>query len=233
MVVLSAMWPYYGFAGEAYNWLLASVAIGVVASLLSRLAGQPWWWRFIHLLFAPMAWMVSQMDIDPGWFLLGFALLWLVYRGVVIERVPLYLSGVAAIDVVAETIETRQPKRFVDLGAGIGSLIVPLAKAFPECRFTGVEFSPMSWLIGHWRTRHLPNVSWRYANLWSVDLGEFDMVYAFLSPAPMSDLGRKFDAEMPPGGALISNSFALTDRLADTERVAGGKTLYFYEKRPA
>lgn len=229
-LVLSALWPYYGVAGRTYDWLLATILIGVTASVFSRLARQPWWWRLIHLFFAPLAWMMSQADIDPGWFLFGFILLLMFYRGVLAERVPLYLSGNSAIDVIAETLEQRHSKFFIDLGAGIGSTIVPLAKAFPECHFTGVEFSPMSWLIGWLRTRGMANVDWRYANLWSVPLANFDCAYAFLSPAPMPELARKFDAEMTPGSLLMSNSFFIPDREADAERPAGEMTIFFYEK---
>lgn len=232
-LVLSALWPYYGFVGNTYNWPLATVLIGITASIFSRLAGQPWWWRLIHLFFAPLAWLILQVDLDPGWFLFGFIALALFYRGVIVERVPLYLSGVSAIDVVAETIEQRHSRHFIDLGAGIGSLVVPLAKAFPECHFTGVEYSPMSWLIGWLRTRGMANVDWRYANLWSAPLGNFDVAYAFLSPAPMPELARKFDAEMAPGGLLISNSFFIPDREASLEKPAGGMTIFFYEKPAA
>jgi cyclopropane fatty-acyl-phospholipid synthase-like methyltransferase len=187
----------------------------------------------IHVFFAPLAWLILQVDIEAGWFLAGFALLLLFYRGVVVEWGPLYLSGLSAIDVMAETIEQRQSRHFIDLGAGIGSMIVPLARAFPECHFTGVEYSPMSWLIGWLRTRKLGNVDWRYANLWSAPLANFDLAYAFLSPAPMPQLASKFDAEMRPGGLLISNSFFIQDREADAERQAGEMTLFFYEKPPA
>ena len=230
-LILSALWPYYGMAGKPYNWPLTTILIGVTASVFSRLAGQPWWWRLIHLFFAPLAWLILQIDIDPGWYLGGFILLLLFYRGVMVERVPLYLSGNQAIDVVAETIEQRHARHFIDLGAGIGSMVVPLAKAFPECHFTGVEYSPMSWAIGWLRTRSLPNVDWRYANLWSAPLGNFDMIYAFLSPAPMPELAKKLDAEMAPGGLMLSNSFFLPDREADREVPAGEMTIFFYEKR--
>lgn len=229
-LILSALWPYYGLAGKPYDWLLTTVLIGVTASIFSRLARQPWWWRLIHLFFAPLAWLILQVDIDPIWFLVGFMALVLFYRGVLVERVPLYLSGDSAIDVVAETIEQRHCRHFIDLGAGIGSLVAPLARAFPECHFTGVEYSPMSWLIGRLRTGGLPNVDWRYANLWSAPLGNFDIAYAFLSPAPMPELAKKFDAEMRPGSLLISNSFFIQDREADHERPAGEMTIYFYEK---
>ena len=231
-LILSALWPYYGMAGKPYHWPLTTVLIGLTASVFSRLAGQPWWWRLIHLFFAPLAWLMLQVDIDPGWFLFGFLGLVLFYRGVMVERVPLYLSGINAIDLVAETIEQRQPRHFIDLGAGIGSMVVPLAKAFPECHFTGVEYSPMSWLIGWLRTRGMANVDWRFANLWSAPLGHFDLAYAFLSPAPMPQLAKKFDAEMAPGGVLISNSFFIPDREATAERQAGEMTLFFYEKPP-
>jgi hypothetical protein len=35
-------------------------------------------------------------------------------------------------------------------------------------------------------------------DLWSAHLGQFDIVYAFLSPVPMPKLGRKAALEMHP-----------------------------------
>ena len=75
----------------------------------------------------------------------------------------------------------------------------------------GVEYSPLTWAIGWLRTRRLKNVEWRYADLWSTPLGKYDVVYAFLSPAPMPELWRKVQAEMPAGSLFVSNSFAVPD----------------------
>jgi hypothetical protein len=43
--------------------------------------------------------------------------------------------------------------------------------------------------------------------MWNIDLSEFDVVYAFLSPAPMERLFEKVRREMKPGSIFISNSF--------------------------
>ena len=82
-VVLSLAWPYFGIRNEALPWPETALAIGGVALLLASITRQPWWWRVIHTLFAPLAWGIAELAIDPGWFLLSFILLLLVYRGAV------------------------------------------------------------------------------------------------------------------------------------------------------
>ncbi|HSX69654.1 MAG TPA: class I SAM-dependent methyltransferase, partial [Pseudomonas sp.] len=39
--------------------------------------------------------------------------------------------------------------------------------------------------------------------------GGYDVVYCFLSPAPMAELWTKARSEMRPGSLLISNSFEI------------------------
>jgi hypothetical protein len=228
ILVLSLAWPYYGFVGRTYDWLVVCILIGITASVLARVAGHPVWWRIIHLFFAPLAWLVAQIAIDPGWFLVGFILLFLLFRGAITGQIPLYLTGNAAVDELADLIERRHCTAFCDLGAGIGSAIVPLARAFPDCRFTGVEYSPLTWAIGWLRTRGLPNVEWKYADLWSMPLSKFDVVYAFLSPAPMDDLGAKVDQEMRTDALFVSNSFPIPERRPVERIPAGARTLYGY-----
>ena len=47
--------------------------------------------------------------------------------------------------------------------------------------------------------------------MWRADLAGYDVVYAFLSPAPMPALGEKAKREMRPGSLLVSNSFAVPE----------------------
>ena len=196
-----------------WPWGHLSMAIGFLAGLLAWLTGQPLWWRFIHGAFMPLAWAVSAVHIEPGWFLLAFVLLATVYLGAITGRVPLYLSNAPTAARLAELLGERRVRNVVDLGAGIGGLAVRLARAHPETPITGIENAPLTWLIGRAVTRwHGPNrIHWRYGSLWSVDLGGFDLVYAFLSPEPMPALWEKARAEMAPGSLLVSNSFAVPD----------------------
>ena len=49
----------------------------------------------------------------------------------------------------------------------------------------------------------------RFGSLWNMELGSFDLVFAFLSPAPMPRLWDKAVREMRPGALLVSHSFEI------------------------
>ncbi|MDE2440642.1 MAG: class I SAM-dependent methyltransferase [Betaproteobacteria bacterium] len=205
--VLSLAWPYFGLHGEAMPWRETSLAIGGTALLLAILSRQPWWWRLIHAGFMPLAWFTQSLAIDPGWFLLTAILLLLVYRGALTGQVPLYLSNKQTVQALAELLAERGDSHFLDLGAGVGSTTVPLADTLPDSHFTGYENAPLTWLLGRLFSVGRPNICWRWDDLWQADLGDYDVVYAFLSPAPMPRLWAKVQAEMQPGSLFISNSF--------------------------
>lgn len=233
LAVLSLAWPYYGLRDEALPWGGTSLAIGGTALLLAQLTRQPWWWKLIHLLFAPLVWGVSLWAIDPGWFLLAFILLLLVYRGALTGQIPLYLSNRETAAALAELTAGRKDMRFLDLGAGIGSTLRPLALRRPDARFTGVENAPATWLLGRLRTARLTNCLWCWGSLWDWRLDDQDVVYAFLSPAAMPRLWQKVQSEMRSGSLFVSNSFAVPDvepsaviELDDVRRTR----LYCYER---
>ena len=215
-VVLSLAWPYFIIRNEPLPWPATAFAIGTGALLIASLTRQPWWWRLIHALFAPLAAGVAALAIDPGWFLLAFVSMLLVYRGAITGQIPLFLSNAATATALAELAPKGAGLRFIDLGAGLGSVTRPLAKARPELHVDGVENAPATWLIGYLRTRGLANCSWRWGDLWRTDLAHYDVAYAFLSPAPMAALWAKVQREMRPGGLFVSNSFPVPGCDADT-----------------
>ena len=233
ILVLSLAWPYFGWRAEAMPWLETSLAIGGVALLLATRSRQPWWWRLIHAGFMPLVWATQRLAIDPGWFLLAFLLLLLVYRGALSGQVPLYLSNRQTVAALADLLAERGPCRFIDLGAGLGSTAVPLADALPEHHFTGYENAPLTWLAGRLLGLGRPNLDWRWDDLWQARLGDYDVVYAFLSPAPMARLWDKVQAEMKPGSLFVSNSFpvpgATPERIIDVDCVPA-RPLYCYRR---
>lgn len=193
----------------ALGWSLAALVFmqGGLALLLSRWFALPSWWQAINAAFCPLLWLVSQADIHPLWFLAGFALLALTSLGSLKTRVPLYLSSRQAIEAVAARVP--EGARVLDLGCGLGGWLAGLHAARPDLRLAGVEMAPFNWLASRLRLGSRAEI--RLGSLWDVDLSRYDVVYAYLSPAPMARLWQKVEREMRPGSVLISNSFGVPD----------------------
>ncbi len=179
---------------------------GGVAAGVALWQGAPRWWLGIHLAFAPLLLVVHRLDIAPGWFLAGFLLLLLTFWRTDRSRVPLFLSNRLTTETLAAQLPAK-PCRFLDVGCGDGGLLARLARARPDARFVGIEHAPLPWLIARLRTRKLANVSIRYGDFWRGSFADYDVVYAFLSPAPMARLWEKARAELGPQALLISNGF--------------------------
>lgn len=183
--------------------VLALLAVGIGAALVAWVWRLPLWWRLINLLFVPGLWLALQAQIDTAWYLAGFALLALTSLGAVGTRVPLFLSSPQAAEALAQRLPPGAA--FLDLGCGLGGPLARLARLRPDVRLQGVEAAPLNWLIARLRLAGRARV--QLGSLWDVDLAGFDVVYAYLSPAPMARLWDKVRAEMKPGSLLISNSF--------------------------
>lgn len=178
-------------------------AVGASAGLVAWLWKLPVWWRLINLFFVPFIWLALQAEIDTGWYLAGFALLAITSLGAVRTRVPLYLSSSQAADVLADKLPANAT--FMDLGCGLGGPLARLAQLRPDVHLLGVETAPLNWLIARLRLRGRAQI--HLGSLWDTKLSECDVVYAYLSPAPMARLWQKVRAEMKPGGLFISNTF--------------------------
>ncbi|MBA3032897.1 MAG: class I SAM-dependent methyltransferase [Gammaproteobacteria bacterium] len=183
---------------------------GVAATLIAHWQRAPRWWLLIHLGFVPLVVGVQGFGIAPGWFLAAFVLTLLVFWRTDQSQVPLYLSNRRTATALA-TLLPAAPIKMIDLGCGDGGLLRQLAKSRPDCRFIGIEHAPLPWLLARLRTRNLANVTVRRGDFWQEPLGDYGLVYAFLSPAPMPRLWQKARTEMAPGATLVSNSFAVPD----------------------
>jgi len=95
-------------------------------------------------------------------------------------------------------------------------LLLSLARARADLQFQGIELAPLPALISRWRVRraNLANCRIQWGSFWRVNLRDFDMVFAFLSPVPMPELWRKARAEMRPGTLFISSSFKVPGQSA-------------------
>ncbi len=206
LLIFSLAWPYYYLRAVAWDWALVSLAIGSTAFATARLTHQAWWWQVIHLLFAPLLWAGLQLQISPLWHLGIFMALFLIFRGAASGQIPLYLSGASTAPRLAALLP--RDARVLDIGAGIGSLLLPLGRQRPDLRLAGIENAPLPWLMGWLRTRGRA-IDWHWGDLWKHGLHPYQAVYCFLSPAPMTALWRKACLEMRPGSLFISKAFPI------------------------
>lgn len=189
------------------SWLLWIQPL--LAALLSRLFRQPLWWLPIHLLFAPAVWLFLTFQI-PGWiyltaFLISLAIFWGTFKG----DVPLFLSSDAVSNALSTIVKRQRANNLIDLGAGIGSAVIPLAKQSPKLEITAVERAPLPWLILRWRCRRFSNIKVLRQNLWDTALAEYDIVFLFLSPMVMPRMQDKCLQEMRTRSLVVSSSFEM------------------------
>lgn len=188
-------------------WLV--LAEGLLAWGLSRWLGLPGWWQVINLLFFPLLWLLGRSDIAPVWYLAGFLTLALTSLGSVFTRVPLFLTSQRVIEALAQRLPAGPGLRLIDLGCGLGGPLAGLARLRPDLLLHGVEAAPLNWLLSRLRLGGRARI--RLGSLWDEDLSRYDIVYAYLSPAPMNRLWEQARRQMRPGSLLISNSFEIPD----------------------
>jgi cyclopropane fatty-acyl-phospholipid synthase-like methyltransferase len=119
--------------------------------------------------------------------------------------VPLYLSGRAVWQALADLVPPTG--RVLDLGSGLGGPLLHLAHHHPGLRGVGIEAAPLPWLISRLRAMGHTRLSFVRGSFWEEDLGAYDFVFAYLSPAVMPRLWRKVQAEMAPGSVFVSVEF--------------------------
>lgn len=206
VVSLALAW---GVPGWFPGWWQLALLQGIVAALSSRVLQQPPWWWPMHLLFLPAVLGALALQLPSGIYLGVFMLLALVFWGTVQGDVPLFLSSPTVAAALAELAEQERAGMCADLGAGVGSVVVPLAQRLPLVAIEAWERAPLPWAIAEWRCRRVPNVAVRRASFWNCHFARYDLVFAFLSPAVMPALGEKIRREMRPGSLFVSSSFAV------------------------
>lgn len=183
---------------------------GMISAMLGVVLGLAWWWFPINLLFLPAVMLVRQMQLPALAYMGGFLLLLLFNWGVVFTRVPLYLSRRSVWKEIEALLPQDESYKLLDIGSGLGGMLLHLDKARPQGRHEGVEISPAPWLISRIRAfMQGATVRFRRKDYRTLDLSDYDVVFAFLSPLVMHEVLRKASREMRPGTLLLSLAFPL------------------------
>lgn len=208
LTVLVFVCAYLLFSQFAeFNLLRLLPIYSLVVLSLSVVCRLPiWWWWFNAL----MPWLIALMlatQVPSEVFLVAFILSWLFYTGINRTRVPYYPSHPQVLATLKNWLPP-QVTRIVDMGSGFGGCCFALQDVRPGLEVTGVEMAVFPWLISCFRAwwrgdkSHFLRQDYR-----TVDLAQFDVVYAYLSPVVMEAVWQQALSQMNAEAWLVSLEF--------------------------
>ncbi|UVW27492.1 class I SAM-dependent methyltransferase [Massilia sp. H6] len=214
-------------AGLPMSYLVVAIVQGAIAAGLTWWRALASWWRAIQLLF-PLALLgTAQLAIPPAVFLAIFLFLLLLYWSTYRTQVPYYPSSRRVWDAVAGLLPPSGPVRVIDIGSGLGGLVLDLQARRPGVEASGIELAPLPWFISRMRALAAGSrARFMRGDYERLDFSRFDVIFAYLSPAAMPALWRKAARELRPGAILLSYEFGIDDRVPN-------RTVYPTEGGPA
>jgi hypothetical protein len=229
LIVAAVIW-IVNFAVTVYFGANLNISIftlvlmqALFAATLSYLAGMATWWRWIHLCFPLTAWIMFQWHIPNAVYLVGFvislSLFWTTFR----TQVPFFPSRPVVWQQVANIIPQDNPVRLIDIGSGLGDMSMYMAKTRPDSQIEGIEIAPLPWVISFIRAKfRRSSAKFILGNYQALDFANYDVIFAYLSPAAMRMLWDKASKEMRPGSLLISLEFEIPG-VPENIRILGNK----------
>ncbi len=113
--------------------------------------------------------------------------------------------------------QAEKPLKVTDLGCGSGSLLIPLAKEFPQHEFIGYDWDVVPYAFASLRARHLSNVRLYCADFTKADLKTADLVLIFGGKKLFAEWGERFVLGLKNGAAVISEAFPIMQLEAEKE----------------
>jgi hypothetical protein len=227
VTVLVLAWLAHGVAAFSFGVELTFSILDMVlmqallAAIASYFVGMASWWRWIHFGFPIAVWGMSSWQLPNEFYLAGFVIslsfFWTTFR----SQVPFFPSRPIVWRQVAKLMPKNQPVRLIDIGSGLGDMPMYIAKMRPECRIEGIEIAPLPWLLSFVRGQlRRSSAIFNRGDYRTLDFGNYDMVFAYLSPAAMLSLWEKARQEMQSGSLLISLEFEIPG-IVPTMRIVG------------
>lgn len=140
-----------------------------------------------------------------------------------------------SLDEARKVLSTQKNLRVVDLGCGTGTLLLPLAKEFPQHHFVGYDWDFFVIQIIKFKARNLKNVEIVQSNFMKADISSFDLLLCFLDTAAAADLSVGMNERIKSGAVIISNAFELKDmtpqKILDAKSYGMPLKIYIYEKK--
>ncbi|MES2025468.1 MAG: class I SAM-dependent methyltransferase [Pseudomonadota bacterium] len=202
--------------GWGMNILIVALLQGAIAAGLAWWRGLASWWLAIQFLFPLVLVLALSWQLPPSLFLAAFLFFLCLYWTTFRTQVPFYPSRLSTWEAVTKLLPPNKELRFIDVGSGLGGLVLDLAKRRPESRFIGTEIAPLPWLVSVVRAR-LSGSSARFerGDYGRLNFADYDVVFAYLSPVAMPALWTKAKSEMRPGAMLLSYEFLIPNVTPD------------------
>jgi hypothetical protein len=213
-------------AGHGLTLLAAAALQGAIAMLITWKIGLAPWWRIIQLLFPVALLAALALRLPPLLFLAVFVVLLGWYWSTFRTQVPYFPSNPAVWQAVEALLPARPGLRVIDVGSGLGGFTLHLARVRPDAECAGIELAPLPYLYSRWRARFTGSAA-RFirGDYEKIHFGDYDLVFAYLSPAVMSGLFDKARREMKVGSLLVSYEFNISGFKPD-------KTIFTTEGAP-
>jgi hypothetical protein len=224
-------WPLPAVAAWLLAWTLhrallpvagpqVAVALAVLAGLaLAKLQSSRWRALIVAGGF-PLMLLATALPPWAGLPLVAAGLL--IYPPRAWRDAPVFPTPAGALDALAAQIALPPGARVLDAGCGAGHGLRALARAWPQARVEGIEWSRPLALWCRWRC---PSARVTRGDLWADGAWRgLALVYLFQRPESMERAWAKACAEMAPGTWLVSLEFEVPGRAADIQvRLPGGR----------
>lgn len=212
-----------------FTIVIGALLQGGLAASFSRWCGLAPWWLAIQAIFPIALVGALSLQLPPVVFLIAFVAMLGLYWSTFRTQVPFYPSGLAAWDAVDQLLPTDRPVRFIDIGSGLGGLVLHLSRTNSQSTFTGIEIAPLPWLVSllrRWTARS--KARFIRGDYDRVDFASYDVVFAYLSPAAMPALWQKARTEMRAGSLLLSYEFDIPGVAPHLTTTPGGRGPILY-----
>jgi hypothetical protein len=209
------VWETTGSVAEA---LTLATGITLLVAQFLRLSAP---WKVMNCVL-PISFASSLTLPLPGWvFMAPFFVLLAIYAPAIWTRVPYYPTSRAAYPLILAELPADRPFTFIDVGCGMGDLLVFLERHRPNGHFYGIEIGVVPFLVSKVKAilSSRGRVTVKFKSVYNTSLNEFEYVYAFLSPAAMNQVWTKAYREMKPESTFITNSFEAPETASYTVNI--------------